>query len=196
VKQIRAQVEETTSDYDKEKLQERLAKLVGGVAVINVGAATETEMKEKKARVEDALHATRAAVEEGIVAGGGVAYIRAATVLDGMKLDHDQAAGLDIVRKALFEPAKQIAINAGQDGGVVVDKIRNGKGAFGFNAATEEFEDLIKAGILDPTKVTRVALQNAASVAGLMITTECAIAEKPEEKDKMPPMPPGGGGMY
>jgi chaperonin GroEL len=197
VKQIRAQVEETTSDYDKEKLQERLAKLVGGVAVINVGAATETEMKEKKARVEDALHATRAAVEEGIIPGGGVAYIRAATALDGMKLDHDQSAGLDIVRKALFEPAKQIAINAGQDGGVIVDKIKNGKGAFGFNAATEEFEDLIKAGILDPTKVARVALLNAASVAGLLITTECAISEKPEEKEKMPPMPPGGGGgMY
>ncbi len=196
VKQIRAQVEETTSDYDKEKLQERLAKLVGGVAVINVGAATETEMKEKKARVEDALHATRAAVEEGIIPGGGVAYIRAATALDGIKLDHDQAAGLDIVRKSLFEPSKQIAINAGQDGGVIVDKIKNGKGAFGYNAATEEFEDLIKAGILDPTKVARVALFNAASVAGLMITTECAIAEKPEEKEKMPPMPPGGGGMY
>jgi chaperonin GroEL len=196
VKQIRAQVEETTSDYDKEKLQERLAKLVGGVAVINVGAATETEMKEKKARVEDALHATRAAVEEGIVAGGGVAYIRAAVVLDGIKLDHDQQAGVDIVRKSLLEPAKQIAINAGQDGGVIVDKIRSGKGSFGYNAATEEFEDLIKAGILDPTKVTRVALQNAASVAGLLITTECAIAEKPEEKEKMPPMPPGGGGMY
>jgi len=197
VKQIRAQVEETTSDYDKEKLQERLAKLVGGVAVINVGAATESEMKEKKARVEDALHATRAAVEEGIVAGGGVAYIRAGSVLDGIKLDHDQQAGIDIVRKALVEPAKQIAFNAGQDGGVVVDKIRSGKGAFGFNAATEEYEDLIKAGILDPTKVTRIALQNAASVAGLMITTECAIADKPEEKDKMPPMPPGGGGgMY
>jgi chaperonin GroEL len=197
VKQIRAQVEETTSDYDKEKLQERLAKLVGGVAVINVGAATETEMKEKKARVEDALHATRAAVEEGIVAGGGVAYIRAASVLDALKLDHDQQAGIEIVRKALVEPAKQIAINAGQDGGVVVDKIKAGKGSFGYNAATEEFEDLMKAGILDPTKVTRVALQNAASVAGLMITTECAIAEKPEEKEKMPPMPPGGGGgMY
>ncbi|MGA6992666.1 MAG: chaperonin GroEL [Candidatus Deferrimicrobiaceae bacterium] len=196
VKQIRAQVEETTSDYDKEKLQERLAKLVGGVAVINVGAATESEMKEKKARVEDALHATRAAVEEGIVAGGGVAYIRAAKVLDGMKLDHDQQAGVDIVRKALFEPAKQIAINAGQDGGVVVDKIKTGKGNFGYNAATEEFEDLIVAGILDPTKVARVALQNAASVAGLMITTECAIVDKPEEKEKMPPMPPGGGGMY
>jgi chaperonin GroEL len=197
VKQIRAQVEETTSDYDKEKLQERLAKLVGGVAVVNVGAATETEMKEKKARVEDALHATRAAVEEGIVAGGGVAYIRAASALDSIKLHHDQQAGVDIVRKALVEPAKQIAINAGQDGGVVVDKIRSGKGAYGYNAATEVFEDLIKAGILDPTKVTRVALQNAASVAGLMITTECAIAEKPEDKEKMPPMPPGGGGgMY
>jgi len=197
VKQIRAQIEETTSDYDKEKLMERLAKLVGGVAVINVGAATESEMKEKKARVEDALHATRAAVEEGIVAGGGVAYIRAAKVLDGLKLDHDQQAGVDIVGKALYEPAKQIAINAGQDGGVVVDKIKSGKGNFGFNAATEEFEDLILAGILDPTKVTRVALQNAASVAGLMITTECAIVDKPEEKEKMPPMPPGGGGgMY
>jgi len=198
VKQIRAQVEETTSDYDKEKLQERLAKLVGGVAVINVGAATETEMKEKKARVEDALHATRAAVEEGIVAGGGVAYIRAASCLDNLKLDHDQQAGVDIVRKALFEPAKQIAINAGQDGGVIVDKIRSGKGNYGYNAGTEEFEDLMKGGILDPTKVTRVALQNAASVAGLMITTECAIAEKPEEKKEMPQMPMGGGGggMY
>ena len=197
VKQIRAQVEETTSDYDKEKLQERLAKLVGGVAVINVGAATESEMKEKKARVEDALHATRAAVEEGIIAGGGVAYIRAARALDGMKLDHDQQAGVDIVRKSLVEPAKQIAINAGQDGGVVVDKIRTGKGNYGFNAATEKFEDLMDAGILDPTKVARVALQNAASVAGLMITTECAITDKPEEKEKMPPMPPGGGGgMY
>jgi chaperonin GroEL len=196
VKQIRAQVEETTSDYDKEKLQERLAKLVGGVAVINVGAATESEMKEKKARVEDALHATRAAVEEGIVAGGGVAYIRAASCLDTLKLEHDQQAGVDIVRKALFEPAKQIAINAGQDGGVIVDKIKNGKGNFGYNAGTEEFEDLMKGGILDPTKVSRVALQNAASVAGLMITTECAIAEKPEEKKDMPQMPPGGGGMY
>ncbi len=196
VKQIRAQIEETTSDYDKEKLQERLAKLVGGVAVINVGAATESEMKEKKARVEDALHATRAAVEEGIVAGGGVAYIRAAVVLENMKLDHDQQAGADIVRRALFEPAKQIAINAGQDGGVIVDKIKNGKGNYGYNAGTEEFEDLMKGGILDPTKVTRVALQNAASVAGLMITTECAIADKPEEKKEMPPMPPGGGGMY
>ena len=196
VKQIRAQVEETTSDYDKEKLQERLAKLVGGVAVINVGAATETEMKEKKARVEDVLHATRAAVEEGIIAGGGVAYIRAAKVLDNLKLEHDQQAGVDIVRKSLFEPAKQIAINAGQDGGVIVDKIKSGKGNYGYNANTEVFEDLIVAGILDPTKVARVALQNAASVAGLMITTECAIADKPEEKDKMPSMPPGGGGMY
>ena len=196
VKQIRAQVEETTSDYDKEKLQERLAKLVGGVAVINVGAATESEMKEKKARVEDALHATRAAVEEGIVAGGGVAYIRAAVVLDNLKIDHDQQAGVNIVRQALYEPAKQIAINAGQDGGVIIDKIKNGKGNFGYNASTEEFEDLMKGGILDPTKVTRVALQNAASVAGLMITTECAIAEKPEEKKEMPQMPPGGGGMY
>jgi chaperonin GroEL len=153
-------------------------------------------MKEKKARVEDALHATRAAVEEGIVAGGGVAYIRAASCLDTLKLEHDQQAGVDIVRKALFEPAKQIAINAGQDGGVIVDKIKSGKGNYGYNAGTEEFEDLMKGGILDPTKVTRVALQNAASVAGLMITTECAIAEKPEEKKEMPQMPPGGGGMY
>jgi len=198
VKQIRAQVEETTSDYDKEKLQERLAKLVGGVAVINVGAATESEMKEKKARVEDALHATRAAVEEGIIPGGGVAYIRAAKALDSLKFDHeDQTAGVEIVRKALYEPAKQIAVNAGQDGGVVVDRIKSGKGNYGYNAATEEFEDLMAAGILDPTKVARVALLNAASVAGLMITTECAISEKPEEKEKMPPMPPGGGGgMY
>jgi len=198
VKQIRVQVEETTSDYDKEKLQERLAKLVGGVAVINVGAATESEMKEKKARVEDALHATRAAVEEGIIPGGGVAYIRAAKALDSLKFDHeDQTAGVEIVRKSLYEPAKQIAVNAGQDGGVIVDKIKSGKGNFGYNAATEEFEDLMAAGILDPTKVARVALLNAASVAGLMITTECAISEKPEEKEKMPPMPPGaGGGMY
>ena len=188
ITQIKKEIDETTSDYDREKLQERLAKLAGGVAVINVGAATETEMKEKKARVEDALHATRAAVEEGIVAGGGVAYIRAAPCLDNLKLEHDQQAGVDLVRKALVEP--------GQDGGVIVDKIRSGKGNFGFNAATEEFEDLMKAGILDPTKVTRVALQNAASVAGLMITTECAIAEKPEEKKDMPQMPPGGGGMY
>ncbi|HEY3489944.1 MAG TPA: chaperonin GroEL [Candidatus Deferrimicrobiaceae bacterium] len=195
VKQIRAQIEETTSDYDKEKLQERLAKLVGGVAVINVGAATESEMKEKKARVEDALHATRAAVEEGIIAGGGVAYIRAAAVLETLKLDHEEAAGVDIVKRALFEPARQIAVNAGQDGGVIVDKIKSGKGSFGYNARTDEFEDLIKAGILDPTKVTRVALLNASSVAGLMITTECAISEKPEEKPQMPPMPPGGG-MY
>ncbi|MBE0603442.1 MAG: chaperonin GroEL [Deltaproteobacteria bacterium] len=200
VKQIRTQVDESTSDYDKEKLQERLAKLVGGVAVINVGAATEAEMKEKKARVEDALHATRAAVEEGIVPGGGVAYIRTVPALDNLKMDHiDQQAGVDIVKKALYEPAKQIAINAGQDGGVIVDKIRTGKGNFGYNAGTEEFEDLMKAGILDPTKVTRVALQNAASVAALMITTECAIADKPEEKGSNPmPIHPSspGGGMY
>ena len=200
VKQIRVQIDESTSEYDKEKLQERLAKLVGGVAVINVGAATEAEMKEKKARVEDALHATRAAVEEGIVAGGGVAYIRAASVLDNLKLDQvDQQAGVNIVKKALVEPAKQIAINAGQDGGVIVDKIRAGKGNYGYNAGTEEFEDLMKAGILDPTKVTRVALQNAASVASLMITTECAIADKPDDKPHNPhqihPSSPGGG-MY
>src|SRR4030066_903718 len=170
IEQIKKEISITTSDYDREKLQERLAKLAGGVAQVNVGAATESEMKEKKARVEDALHATRAAVEEGIVAGGGVAYIRAARVLDGPKLEHDQQAGVDIVRKALFEPAKQIAINAGQDGGVVVDKIKNGKGKFGFNAATEEFEDLIVAGILDPTKVTGDELQDETYCGGLMFT--------------------------
>jgi chaperonin GroEL len=197
VKQIRAQIEETSSDYDREKLQERLAKLVGGVAVINVGAATESEMKEKKARVEDALHATRAAVEEGILPGGGVAYIRAMPALDKIKLDdHEAAAGIDIVRRSLTEPSRQIAVNAGKDGGVIVDKIQSGKGNFGYNARTEEFEDLLKAGIVDPTKVTRVALLNAASVSGLMITTECAISEKPEEKEKMPAMPPGGMGGY
>jgi chaperonin GroEL len=192
VNQIRTQVEETTSDYDREKLQERLAKLVGGVAIINVGAATETEMKERKARVEDALHATRAAVEEGIVAGGGVTLIRCLSALDKLKLEGDQAFGLNIVRRALEEPLRQIANNAGVDGSIVADKVKNGKGAFGFNAATEVYEDLTKAGIIDPTKVVRCALQNAASVAGLLITTEATIAEKPKDETP-PPLPPGAG---
>jgi chaperonin GroEL len=198
IKQIRAQIDETTSDYDREKLQERLAKLVGGVAVIRVGAATEIEMKEKKARVEDALHATRAAVEEGVVPGGGVALIRASSALEGLRAGEDEKAGIGIVRKALEDPARWIATNAGWEGSVVVDKIRNNKGAFGFNAATEEFEDLMKAGIIDPTKVVRSALQNASSVAGLLLTTECMVAEKPDEKGAgagggMPGgMPPGG----
>jgi len=192
VKQIRAQIEETTSDYDREKLQERLAKLVGGVAVINVGAATETEMKEKKARVEDALNATRAAVEEGIVPGGGVAYIRALPALEKVKLEGDQQFGLNIVKRALEEPIRQIAENAGVEGSVVVEKVKAEKGAFGFNAATEQYEDLMKAGIVDPTKVTRLALQNAASVAGLLLTTGAVVTEKPKE-EKGPKMPSGGG---
>jgi len=195
VKQIRAQIEETTSDYDREKLQERLAKIIGGVAVINVGAATETEMKEKKARVEDALHATRAAVEEGIVPGGGVAYLRCLPVLEKLKVEGDKKIGVDIVKRALEEPIRQISNNAGQEGSVVVEKVKNEKGAFGFDASAEEYTDMIKAGIIDPTKVVRLALKNAASVASLMITTECLVAEKPEKKAPYPPMPPGGGGM-
>src|SRR5512136_2620649 len=193
VKQIRAQIEETTSDYDREKLQERLAKLVGGVAVINVGAATESEMKEKKARVEDALNATRAAVEEGIVAGGGVAYLRTLPAIEKIKLSEEQQIGVDLVKRALEEPIRQIANNAGQEGSVVTEKVRNEKGAFGFDAAQDEYTDMIKAGIIDPTKVVRLALQNAASVASLMITTEAVVAEKPEKKAPYPPMPPGGG---
>jgi chaperonin GroEL len=193
VKQIRAQIEETTSDYDREKLQERLAKIIGGVAVINVGAATETEMKEKKARVEDALNATRAAVEEGIVPGGGVAYLRSLAALDKLKLEGDKKIGVDIVRRALEEPIRQIANNAGQEGSVVVEKVKNEKGAFGFDASSDEYTDMIKAGIIDPTKVVRLALQNASSVASLMITTEALVAEKPERKAPYPPMPPGGG---
>ncbi len=194
VKQIRAQIEETTSDYDKEKLQERLAKLVGGVAVIKVGAATETELKEKKARVEDALNATRAAVEEGIVPGGGVAYIRTLAALDKVKVDNDQSVGISIVKKALEEPLKMIAVNAGMEGSIVVEKVKEKKGAFGFNARSDQYEDMIDAGVIDPTKVTRFALQNAASVAGLMLTTQCMIADKPEDKSNaMPAMPPGGG---
>ena len=196
VKQIRAQIEDSTSDYDREKLQERLAKLVGGVAVVHVGAATEVEMKEKKDRVEDALNATRAAVEEGIVPGGGTALIRVAKVLNDIKpADDDELAGVNIIRRAIDEPLRQIAHNAGFEGSIVVDKVRAGKDGFGFNAATGEYEDLIKAGVIDPKKVTRTALQNAASVASLLLTTECAIAEKPEPKKDAPAMPGGMGGM-
>jgi chaperonin GroEL len=194
IKQIKVQIEETTSDYDREKLQERLAKLVGGVAVINVGAATETEMKEKKARVEDAMNATRAAVEEGIVPGGGVALLRCLSALDKLKLEGDEAIGVRIIRRALEEPIRQIADNAGVEGSIVVQKVKEGSGNFGFNAETGEYEDLLKAGIIDPTKVTRTALQNAASIAGLMITTEALITDIKEE-EKSPMMPPGGGGM-
>ncbi len=196
VKQIRAQVEESTSDYDREKLQERLAKLVGGVAVIHVGAATEAEMKEKKDRVEDALNATRAAVEEGIVPGGGTALIRVSKVLDSIKpADDDELAGVNIIRNAIEAPLRQIAHNAGFEGSVVVEKVREGKDGFGFNAATGEYEDLLAAGIIDPKKVTRTALLNAASVASLLLTTECAISEKPEPKKDAPAMPDGMGGM-
>ncbi len=193
VKQIRVQIEETTSDYDREKLQERLAKLIGGVAVINVGAATETEMKEKKARVEDALNATRAAVEEGIVPGGGVALARCIAALSKTKLEGEEQSGVTLVMRALEEPVRQIANNAGSEGSVVVEKVKAGKAAFGFNAETGEYEDLFKAGIIDPTKVTRFALQNASSVAALLLTTEAMIAEKPKDKEDMPMMPPGGG---
>ena len=196
VQQIRAQVEETTSDYDREKLQERLAKLIGGVAVIRVGAATEVEMKEKKARVEDALHATRAAVEEGIVPGGGVALLRTSSTLDKLSLPDEERFGAQIVRRACEDPMRWIASNAGQEPSIVLDRVRNGKGSFGFNAASEEYEDLIKAGIIDPTKVVRTALLNASSVAGLLLTTEAMIAEKPDEKGSAPSMPGGGmGGM-
>ena len=193
--QIRAQIEDTTSDYDREKLQERLAKLAGGVAVVKVGAATESELKEKKARVEDALHATRAAVEEGILAGGGVALVRAESVLDDVKLEGDEALGGDIVRKVLSAPLRQIAENAGVEGAVVLSKVREKTGNFGFNAVSEDYGDLIKAGILDPTKVVRVALQNAASVAGLLLTTECAVTDKPEPKGGGAPGMPDMGGM-
>jgi chaperonin GroEL len=197
VKQIRVQVEETTSDYDREKLQERLAKLVGGVAVIKVGAATETELKEKKARVEDAMHATRAAVEEGIVPGGGVSYLRAVPAVAKLKLESDEQIGADIVRRALEEPLRQIATNAGIEGAVTVEKVRAEKReSFGLNAETGEFEDLVAGGVIDPAKVTRTALQNAASVAGLLLTTEALVSEIPEKKKDVP-MPHGGGGdMY
>ena len=194
VKQIRAQMEETSSDYDREKLQERVAKLAGGVALIKVGAATEVEMKEKKARVEDALHATRAAVEEGVVAGGGVALIRAKQAIKEIKGDNpEQDAGIKIVLRAMVEPMRQIVRNAGDEPSVVVDRVANGKGNFGFNAQTGEYGDMIEMGVLDPTKVTRTALQNAASVASLILTTECMIADMPEDKPAMPPMGMGGG---
>jgi chaperonin GroEL len=198
INEIKAAVEKTTSDYDREKLQERLAKLSGGVAVINVGAATETEMKEKKARVEDALHATRAAVEEGIVAGGGVALIRAQSALDKIRGTEDEKIGVEIVRRALEEPIRMIAQNAGAEGSIVVAKVKESKDKnFGYNAQTDVYEDLVKAGVIDPTKVTRTALQNAASIAGLLLTTECVVVEKKEDKPA-PAMPPGGGmgGMY
>jgi chaperonin GroEL len=194
VKQLRVQVEDTTSDYDREKLQERLAKLVGGVAVIKVGAATETEMKEKKARVEDAMHATKAAVEEGIVAGGGVALLRAGKALDGLKLTGDQLVGLNIVKRAIEAPMRHIATNAGAEGSIVVAKVKDMKQDEGFNAATDTYEDLVKAGVIDPAKVVRSALQNAASIASLLLTTEALVSEVPEDK-KEPPAMPGGGGM-
>jgi len=194
VTQIKRQIEETTSDYDREKLQERLAKLAGGVAVINVGAATETEMKEKKARVEDALHATRAAVEEGVVAGGGVALVRAQAALAKLDVDsEDETVGVAIVRAALESPLRQLVANSGLEGAIVVQKVRDGKGSFGYNVATAEYGDLVKDGVLDPAKVTRSALQNAASIAGLLLTTECMVTEIPEEEK--PPMAPPGGGM-
>ena len=199
VKQIRRQIDETTSDYDREKLQERLAKLAGGVAVINVGAATEAEMKEKKARVEDALHATRAAVEEGIVAGGGVALIRCGKAIDGVKLEGDEAIGAQIVRRAIESPIRMLCANAGVEGAVVVGQVASGKGNYGYNVATGEYEDLVKAGVVDPTKVTRTALKNAASIAGLLLTTECMITELPEKKEPAGGghgHPPGGGMDY
>jgi chaperonin GroEL len=193
VKQLRVQIEETTSDYDREKLQERLAKLIGGVAVINVGAATETEMKEKKARVEDALNATRAAVEEGIVPGGGVALVRTLKDLAKLELEGEEQNGVRLVMRALEEPVRQIANNAGAEGSIVVERVKGEKAGFGFNAETGEYEDLMKSGIIDPTKVVRFALQNASSVAALLLTTEAMVAEKPKEREEMPPMPPGGG---
>jgi chaperonin GroEL len=198
INQIRKQIEDTTSDYDREKLQERLAKLAGGVAVINVGAATETEMKEKKARVEDALHATRAAVEEGIVPGGGVSLLRAIKGLDNVKTDEEEMVGVKIVRKALEEPIRQISENAGFEGSVVVNKVIDKTGAYGLNAQTGNYEDLMKAGVIDPTKVTRCALENAASIAGLLLTTEAVVVDKPEDKKAGPPAPDMGGmgGMY
>ena len=193
VKQIRVQVEETTSDYDREKLQERLAKLVGGVAVIKVGAATEVEMKEKKARVEDALHATRAAVEEGVVPGGGVALLRCLSAIDKLQVPEEQQFGVAIIRRSIEEPLRQIAMNGGFEGSIVVNKVKEGKGAFGWNAASAEYEDLVEAGVIDPTKVVRIALQNAASVASLMLTTEALVAEMPK-KDEAPAGGHGHGG--
>jgi len=193
INEIRIQIDKTTSDYDREKLQERLAKLSGGVALLKIGASTEVEMKEKKARVEDALHATKAAVEEGILPGGGVAYLRALKQLDGIKVENgDQMIGVEIVKRALEEPIRLIVANAGLEGSVIVAKVKEGKDDYGFNAQTEQYENLLKSGVVDPTKVTRIALENAASVAGLLLTTQCVVVEKPE-KEKMPPMPPGGG---
>src|SRR5687767_2869047 len=200
VKQIRTQIDETTSDYDREKLQERLAKLVGGVAIIKVGAATETEMKEKKARVEDAMHATKAAVEEGIVPGGGVALLRSSKVIDGLKLEGDQKVGAEIVRRAIEAPIRWIANNAGVEGSIVVQKVKESKeAAYGYNAASDTYEDLVKAGVIDPTKVVRSALQNAASIASLLLTTEAMVSEIPEDKKEAPSHgggPGGMGGMY
>ncbi|MEJ2187184.1 MAG: TCP-1/cpn60 chaperonin family protein, partial [Gemmatimonadota bacterium] len=199
IEEIRVAIDKSTSDYDREKLQERLAKLAGGVAVINVGAATETEMKEKKARVEDALHATRAAVEEGIVPGGGVALVRARQSLEKFEVEAaDEQVGVQIVLRALEEPIRQIANNAGQEGSIVVARVREGKGNFGYNAQTDKYEDLVEAGVIDPTKVTRTALQNAASIASLLLTTEAVIVEHPEPAEPEPAMPGGGGmgGMY
>ena len=197
VNQIKSQIESTTSDYDKEKLQERLAKLSGGVAVLYVGAASEIEMKEKKDRVDDALHATRAAVEEGIVPGGGVAYIRAIEALDKLKnSNEDEMTGIQIVKRAIEEPLRQIAANAGVEGSIVVQKVKEGKGDFGYNARTEQYENLLKAGVIDPTKVSRVALENAASIASMLLTTECVIVDKPKEEKGMPQMPQGGGMDY
>lgn len=197
VNQIKAQIENTTSDYDKEKLQERLAKLSGGVAVLYIGAASEMEMKEKKDRVDDALHATRAAVEEGIVPGGGVAYIRAIEALDKLKnTNEDEMTGIQIVKRAIEEPLRQIAANAGVEGSIVVQKVKEGKGDFGYNARTEQYENLLKAGVIDPTKVSRVALENAASIASMLLTTECVIVDKPKEEKGMPQMPQGGGMDY
>jgi len=195
VKMIRAQIEETTSDYDREKLQERLAKLVGGVAVVNVGAATETEMKEKKARVEDALHATRAAVEEGVVPGGGVAFVRSLKALEKGEWAEGEKFGVEIIRRALEEPMRWIATNGGVEGSVVANRVKEGTGAFGFNAQTGEYEDLMAAGVIDPAKVARTALQNAASVASLMLTTEALVAERPKEEEPKPPPGAGMGGM-
>ena len=196
INQIKTLIDSSTSDYDKEKLQERLAKLAGGVAVLNIGAPTEIEMKEKKARVEDALNATRAAVEEGIVPGGGVAFLRTIPALDKLKLSGDEQIGVNIVKRALEEPLRQIANNAGFEGSIVVQKVKEGTGGFGFNADTEKFEDLVESGVIDPTKVTRIALENAASVASLLLTTEAAVADKPEKKESHPQYPPPGGGMY
>jgi chaperonin GroEL len=196
VAQIKKQIEDSTSDYDKEKLQERLAKLAGGVAVINVGAATETEMKERKARVEDALHATRAAVEEGIVPGGGVAFLRAIPALEKAEVKGDEKIGFGIVKRALEEPIRQIANNAGWEGSVVVQRVKGEPTNVGFNAETEKYEDMLKAGVIDPTKVVRTALQNASSIAALLLTTEALVTDIPEEEKALPAMPPGGGGMY